>query len=72
MDYVALIIVGNLMFPFGRYKTIKYATDFRDYQSTLQTWEITIGDFECLKLESDDFIYADPPYDVQFTKYSQR
>jgi DNA adenine methylase len=62
---------GEFNVPFGRYKTINYATDFSDYQSVLQAWEITVGDFECLQLEPDDFIYADPPYDVQFTKYSQ-
>ena len=62
---------GEFNVPFGSYKTINYAVDFSDYQAVLQTWEITVGDFECLKLEPDDFIYADPPYDVQFTKYSQ-
>jgi len=62
---------GEFNVPFGRYKTINYATDFSEYQAILLAWEITIGDFEGLKLEPDDFIYADPPYDVQFTKYSQ-
>jgi DNA adenine methylase len=62
---------GEFNVPFGKYKTINYATDFSDYQAALRSWEITVGDFECLKLELDDFIYADPPYDVQFTKYSQ-
>ncbi len=28
-------------------------------------------DFEELPLESGDFIYADPPYDVEFTQYSK-
>jgi DNA adenine methylase len=62
---------GEFNVPFGSYKTINYAIDFSDYQTGLQAWKITVGDFECLKLEPDDFIYADPPYDVQFTKYSQ-
>jgi DNA adenine methylase len=62
---------GGFNVPFGRYKTINYPTDFSAYQIPLQPWEITCGDFETLKLEPDDFIYADPPYDVQFTKYSQ-
>jgi DNA adenine methylase len=62
---------GGFNVPFGRYKTINYLTDFSDYQLPLQAWEITCGDFENLALRSDDFIYADPPYDVQFTKYSQ-
>ena len=28
-------------------------------------------DFEQLELEPSDFVYADPPYDVPFTQYSQ-
>jgi DNA adenine methylase len=62
---------GEFNVPFGRYKTINYATDFSEYRLPLQAWEITCGDFENLQLKPDDFIYADPPYDVQFTKYSQ-
>jgi DNA adenine methylase len=62
---------GGFNVPFGRYKTINYLTDFSAYQIPLQAWEIKCGDFEQLELQPDDFIYADPPYDVQFTKYSQ-
>jgi DNA adenine methylase len=62
---------GGFNVPFGRYKTINYLTDFSAYQIPLQAWEIGCGDFEQLELKPDDFIYADPPYDVQFTKYSQ-
>ena len=29
------------------------------------------GDFAALELEPRDFIYADPPYDVDFTQYSK-
>jgi DNA adenine methylase len=56
--------------PFGRYKTINYTRDFTAYSPTLKTWTFTANDFTCLAIEPDDFIYADPPYDVQFTKYS--
>ncbi len=62
---------GGFNVPFGRYQTINYITDFSAYQIPLQAWEITCGDFEKIQLEPTDFIYADPPYDVQFTKYSQ-
>jgi DNA adenine methylase len=62
---------GGFNVPFGRYKTINYVTDFSAYQIPLQAWKITSGDFEKLELRSDDFIYADPPYDDGFTKYSQ-
>lgn len=29
------------------------------------------GDFESLPVKSSDFIYADPPYDVEFTQYAK-
>lgn len=56
--------------PFGRYKTINYVRDFRPYVPTLRRWFFSAVDFTHLQLQSTDFIYADPPYDVQFTKYS--
>ncbi len=28
-------------------------------------------DFESVPLRPDDFVYADPPYDVEFTQYSK-
>ena len=31
-----------------------------------------MGDFEDLKLRNDDFVYADPPYDVEFTQYAKQ
>jgi DNA adenine methylase len=34
-------------------------------------WRFTSGDFADLELDKDDFVYADPPYDVEFTAYSQ-
>jgi DNA adenine methylase len=34
-------------------------------------WEITNRDVEAVALAPDDFVYADPPYDVEFTAYSQ-
>lgn len=62
---------GFFNVPFGRYKNIKYQTDFTDYRQVLANWEFTCMDFEGLDIEPDDFIYADPPYDVPFTKYSK-
>lgn len=56
--------------PFGRYKTIRYLDSFRRYTPTLSRWEFSSVDFIDLPLQSSDLIYADPPYDVQFTKYS--
>jgi DNA adenine methylase len=62
---------GEFNVPFGKYKRIHYATDFAAYQDVLRRWEFTSVPFEALPLEPDDLIYADPPYDVEFTKYTQ-
>lgn len=56
--------------PFGRYKTINYVTDFSDYRPMLESWVIQQGDFETITTDGAEFIYADPPYDVEFTSYS--
>jgi DNA adenine methylase len=61
---------GGFNVPFGTYKTINYKTDFSDYVPLLRNWAFTNTDFEDMPIEDDDFIYADPPYDVQFTTYS--
>ena len=61
---------GEFNVPFGRYARINYTTDFTPYRPVFSEWRFTIGAFERIKLEADDFIYADPPYDVQFTRYS--
>lgn len=60
---------GGFNVPFGQHRSIRYKTDFFEYQDILNPWEFTSGDFEKIKLESHDFVYADPPYDVEFTKY---
>jgi DNA adenine methylase len=62
---------GEFNVPFGRYKTINYRRDFLPYKRVFATWEFTNTDFEQIPLRSDDFVYADPPYDVEFTAYSQ-
>lgn len=62
---------GEFNVPFGRYKTINYLNCFTAYQEMLKSWEFTGGDFTNLTLKPTDLIYADPPYDVEFTKYSK-
>jgi DNA adenine methylase len=62
---------GEFNVPFGRYKQIGYILDFSEYARVFANWEFTVGDFEQLAIEADDFIYADPPYDVPFTQYSK-
>lgn len=62
---------GEFNVPFGRYNGINYTTDFSAYREAFAGWEFAAGDFEALPLERGDFIYADPPYDVEFTQYSK-
>lgn len=62
---------GEFNVPVGSYKTINYVSDFTDYKPLLEKWEFTHGSFDEIDLEVDDFIYADPPYDVEFRQYSR-
>ncbi len=62
---------GKFNVPFGDYKQINYVRDFSKYKSAFGKWDFTNGDFEAINLDPSDFVYADPPYDVQFTQYSK-
>ncbi|MFQ5768237.1 MAG: DNA adenine methylase [Acidobacteriota bacterium] len=62
---------GEFNVPFGRYKKITYTRDFSAYRATFSQWEFLNRDFECVPLERGDFVYADPPYDVEFTQYAK-
>jgi DNA adenine methylase len=62
---------GGFNVPFGRYKKIDYKSDFSEYMPVFARFEFTNSDFAELSLRRDDFIYADPPYDVEFTQYSK-
>jgi DNA adenine methylase len=62
---------GEFNVPFGQYKRIRYVRDFTPYQRTFARWTFTVGDFGAVPLHPSDFVYADPPYDVEFTQYSQ-
>jgi len=61
---------GFFNVPFGSYKKINYCRDFKDYTVLFENWDFQSADFEELNICKDDFIYADPPYDVEFTQYS--
>ena len=61
---------GAFNVPFGRHKSINYATSFSDLRATLCNWTFLSSDVALLQIEPDDFVYADPPYDVEFTTYS--
>jgi DNA adenine methylase len=62
---------GEFNVPFGRYKRINYVRDFFAYKPVLSRWNFLSQDFADIPLSPDDFIYADPPYDVEFRQYSK-
>jgi DNA adenine methylase len=62
---------GEFNVPFGSYKRIGYTRDFSHYRAAFANWTFQCGDFQTIELRPDDFVYADPPYDVEFTEYSQ-
>jgi DNA adenine methylase len=62
---------GRFNVPFGRYAKINYRRSFPEYAPLLSNWEFTNADFVDVALDGDDFVYADPPYDVDFTQYAK-
>jgi DNA adenine methylase len=62
---------GAFNVPFGQYKKVEYRKDFTAYRDIFARFEFADGDFEAIALRRDDFVYADPPYDVEFRQYSQ-
>ncbi|HKY42199.1 MAG TPA: Dam family site-specific DNA-(adenine-N6)-methyltransferase [Pyrinomonadaceae bacterium] len=62
---------GEFNVPFGLYGDIPYKYNFLEYQEVFADWEFTCKSFHEVKLRPTDFVYADPPYDVEFTQYSK-
>jgi DNA adenine methylase len=62
---------GEFNVPFGRYARIAYVQDFTPFREPFARWTFTASDLEAVPLERDDFVYADPPYDVEFTQYAK-
>lgn len=62
---------GQFNVPFGLHKQINYVSDFSSYRSAFAGWDFTSADFGQMPLDVGDFIYADPPYDVEFTRYAK-
>jgi DNA adenine methylase len=62
---------GGFNVPFGTYANINYKRDFSEYKSVFANWTFLNVDFEKIPVDDPDFIYADPPYDVEFTRYSK-
>ncbi|HKE59685.1 MAG TPA: Dam family site-specific DNA-(adenine-N6)-methyltransferase [Pyrinomonadaceae bacterium] len=61
---------GEFNVPFGTYTAINYVTHFHDYVPIMSAWTFSNCDIEKLGIQAEDFVYADPPYDVEFTSYS--
>jgi DNA adenine methylase len=62
---------GEFNVPFGRYTRIRYQRDFIAYRDALAHWMFSSDDVNEVALDDDDFVYADPPYDVDFTHYGK-
>jgi DNA adenine methylase len=62
---------GAFNVPFGQHRSLTYKYDFLEYQTAFAGWTFTNTHFKDVPLAADDFVYADPPYDVEFTKYSK-
>jgi DNA adenine methylase len=62
---------GGFNVPFGRYANITYTKDFRNYRKLFAGWTFQCKNFQAVALTDDDFVYADPPYDVEFTQYAK-
>lgn len=56
--------------PFGQHKTVNYQRNLCAYAPVLAGWQFTSTDFAQVQVQAGDWIYADPPYDVEFTSYS--
>lgn len=59
---------GEFNVPFGTHKSIAYAPGFAEYKPLLKNWTFINSDIESLRVEPADFIYADPPYDVLYSR----
>ena len=59
---------GEFNVPFGKYARIQYARDLTSYAPALEAWSFANDDLERLEVRRTDFLYADPPYDVEFTQ----
>ena len=62
---------GAFNVPFGQHRSLTYRYDFVEFKTVFADWTFTNTHFKDVPLEPTDFVYADPPYDVEFTKYSK-
>jgi DNA adenine methylase len=61
---------GRYNVPFGRHLSVRCLGDLTQYATLLANWRFSCADFEHLSICHSDFVYADPPYDVEFTAYN--
>jgi DNA adenine methylase len=63
---------GGFNVPFGRYlrPDLDYRRDLSALTAAMQGWTFRCGDFARMPVEPEDWVYADPPYDCDFTQYS--
>jgi len=62
---------GEFNVPFGKYATVTYAREWPAHATALSAWSTEWGPFQQVLLAPGDFVYADPPYDVEFTQYAK-
>ena len=63
---------GEFNVPFGSYKRFNYVRNFLAYQEVFEGWEFRSEDVAALPIQPGDFIYADPPYDIQILEYTSK
>lgn len=63
---------GEFNVPYGKYtRGLKYENNLSEYKEQFKFWEFSTGDFTSISLKETDFVYADPPYDVDFQRYTK-
>tara|TARA_R110000868_G_scaffold79604_3_gene226385 strand:+ start:108 stop:950 length:843 start_codon:yes stop_codon:yes gene_type:complete len=60
---------GEFNVPYGQRGWTYLHTDFHAYPSMLKGWAILNRPYDRVHPNFDDFVYADPPYDSEFTGY---
>lgn len=62
---------GEFNVPFGRYKNLNTKLITEDHSNLLSSCEIFNSDYKDIfdRLEPDDFVFLDPPYDCVFSDY---
>ena len=62
---------GMFNVPFGRHKRINYQINLLSYRDIFRNWTFSTSSYLSICLNKNDFIFADPPYDVEFRNYSK-